>query len=290
MARAMGLIPGNDFSIPEDANNAHVEKQNIDPFAPGPNSKASQENGYGQPPPLSVKVNEGSAMTDLETPPGQAAEGFINGPYATANGLDHQRAAPRKTRVQQFSDAPRKMFASKLKEVTDQQPQERKRIISSDSLQVPSAATTAPARRSSRLLNTTKTALSGKLPIGQREVKKAKPALSRSRTLQLGGDRPDRAAATVASQNVDVTMTDARSLPVSLPTRVQETKSEEGLLWVLDLYKKVGNGYYALSRYRCQEALNAFHGLPTNQRETSYILSKVARAHYEMTNYSEVSL
>lgn len=62
---------------------------------------------------------------------------------------------------------------------------------------------------------------------------------------------------------------------------------EEALKWTLDLMKKIGSGYYSLSRFQCQEALQAFSSLPSAQQGTPWVLSQMGRSHYEQANYAE---
>jgi anaphase-promoting complex subunit 3 len=58
---------------------------------------------------------------------------------------------------------------------------------------------------------------------------------------------------------------------------------------LLSLYSKIGEGCYALSRYRCKEAIEIFKSLPTTQAKTSYITSRKARAFYENRDLLEVN-
>lgn len=67
-----------------------------------------------------------------------------------------------------------------------------------------------------------------------------------------------------------------------------DSNKEEAMLFVLDLFRKLGSGYFSLSRFYCKEALQAFSSLPAGQRETPWVQSKIGRAHYEMANYVEV--
>lgn len=85
-------------------------------------------------------------------------------------------------------------------------------------------------------------------------------------------------------------MTDAKPLqppPVKNNVNNINEKQQEAQLYVLDIYRKLGQGSYALSRYNCQEALQVFNSVTLAQRDTPWVLSKLGRAHYEMANYLE---
>lgn len=65
---------------------------------------------------------------------------------------------------------------------------------------------------------------------------------------------------------------------------------EEAEAQLLGLYGKIGEGCYALSRYRCDQAIAAFKTLPLAQANTPYVVSRMARAFYENRDLSEVDV
>lgn len=67
-----------------------------------------------------------------------------------------------------------------------------------------------------------------------------------------------------------------------------DSKKEEAMYYVLDLFKKLGTGYFSLSRFHCKDALQMFSTLPTSQKETPWVQSAIGRAQYEMANYADV--
>lgn len=69
-----------------------------------------------------------------------------------------------------------------------------------------------------------------------------------------------------------------------------DLKKEEAMYFVLKLFEKLGVGYFSLCRFHCKEALQAFNSLPTSQKETPWVQTKIGRAHYEMANYADVRL
>ena len=64
-------------------------------------------------------------------------------------------------------------------------------------------------------------------------------------------------------------------------------QEQEALHWLLDLSAKLGEGYYLLSRYQCQQALQTFQSVGTSQRETPWVLAQIGRAQYERSSYAE---
>jgi len=50
----------------------------------------------------------------------------------------------------------------------------------------------------------------------------------------------------------------------------------------------LGNAYRHLCQFRCEQAVAAFGKLPTEQYATGWVMCQVARAHFEMVNYTEV--
>jgi anaphase-promoting complex subunit 3 len=63
---------------------------------------------------------------------------------------------------------------------------------------------------------------------------------------------------------------------------------EDAQLYLLDMYRKLGNGYFNLNRYHCPESLQALSSLPASQRETPRIQCLMGKAYYEMAQYNEV--
>jgi anaphase-promoting complex subunit 3 len=51
--------------------------------------------------------------------------------------------------------------------------------------------------------------------------------------------------------------------------------------------KKLGSGYYHLSRFQCPEPLQAFASLSTAHQNTPWVLAQIGRAHYEQAAYAD---
>ena len=63
----------------------------------------------------------------------------------------------------------------------------------------------------------------------------------------------------------------------------------EGLKWLLDLFGRLGEAYFHLSRYDASKALEIFRNLPSSSRDTHWVLSKMGRALYESAKYKEAA-
>ena len=56
---------------------------------------------------------------------------------------------------------------------------------------------------------------------------------------------------------------------------------------LMRLLKDLGHAFYNLKQYECEKALNFFELLPQAQMQSSFVLSNMARAHYELHNYQK---
>lgn len=166
----------------------------------------------------------------------------------------------------------------------------------------PAGEATAPQRRSVRLFNQIRPQ-SGKLSstgsIGAkegREVKKAKATGTKGRsanTFNVGrvvsGNRKHGDAMEVDGKEQKPPSNLQNNVPILNPKPVvnDKAKQSEGLQWLLDLFTKFGSGYFALSHYECQSALQIFNSITPSQRDTPWVLAQIARAYYEQASYAE---
>ncbi|KAI9822991.1 MAG: anaphase-promoting complex subunit cdc27 [Thelocarpon impressellum] len=184
---------------------------------------------------------------------------------------------------------------------------ERKRTISGQVAQPSSSQandpSAAPQRRSERLFNqirpTSSKFSSSTGSVGMREgreLKKAKATGTKGRpggtSAMVGrvvsGNRK-------AAENADVDSKENQSavpnghlpgaIPRSSPTEL--SKKQEALQWVLDLFAKLGAGYFALTHFQCPDALQIFNSITPAQRETTWVLAQIGRALYEQGSYPE---
>lgn len=190
---------------------------------------------------------------------------------------------------------------------------ERKRTVSG---QVPQSASSnsnahgnsvsndpmAPQRRSVRLFNQIRphsSKLAGSTgSIGAREgreIKKAKVTGTKGRTTHMStvgrvvsGNRKHGDPMDIDGKETRVNLGNAVApVPVKPPPVSEKMKEHESLLWLLDLLTKLGGGYFALSHYRCEEALRVFNTIIPSQRETPWVLAKMGRALHEQSRWAE---
>ncbi|RKF57780.1 Protein bimA [Erysiphe neolycopersici] len=162
----------------------------------------------------------------------------------------------------------------------------------------------APQRRSVRLFQkqpTNNKSLSISLPnviVPERELKKAKPPVSRIVKPSASSSNIGRQASTnskLSEETLDISHRDSlnRNRNGTLNNTNQKnseaevSKQEEAIKALLELSKKIGNGYYALVRYQCSEALQIYNSLPRTHRESPIIMTQIGRAYYEQAAYGE---
>ena len=188
---------------------------------------------------------------------------------------------------------------------------DRKRNISGQAAQAASATSAqtavvdpgAPQRRSVRLFNQIRpqsgkfSSATGSLGSKEgRELKKAKATGTKGRNTQVStvgrvvsGNRKHIDAMDIDSKegrpapNVSTTVVPT----VAKPVVSERSKEYESILWLLELFTKLASGYFALSHYKSQEALQIFSSITQGQRETPWVLAQMGRALYEQGAYAE---
>ncbi|KAG8531398.1 uncharacterized protein KY384_003027 [Bacidia gigantensis] len=161
----------------------------------------------------------------------------------------------------------------------------------------------APQRKSVRLLNQLRPQ-SGKFSTGassislreERELKKAKAPSTKARSANsfnvgrvVSGNRKFGESMDIDSKEPRPTMNTHITSQAALarPVISEKQKETEALQWLLELFHKLGTGYYLLSQYRCPEAIRIFQAVTPSQRDTAWVLAQIGRAHYEQTAYAE---
>lgn len=159
----------------------------------------------------------------------------------------------------------------------------------------------APQRRSQRLFNHMRTqsgrfaASTGSIGAKEgRELKKAKATGTKGRsanTFNVGrvvsGNRKHGDPMDIDGKEQRPIAHSGVHAAVHKPVVNEKVKEFEGLQQLLDLFMKLGSGYFALSHYRCQDALRCFNLIPSGQRETPWVLAQIGRAYYEQASYLE---
>jgi anaphase-promoting complex subunit 3 len=178
---------------------------------------------------------------------------------------------------------------------------DRKRTVSGYPVSRSTNADDSGTRRSARL-NTFKPsskanagASSMGAPAG-RELKKARPQISRivrpgSSGSNVGrvvsGNRKPVEGSAVDQGDTSKSRENIHQSAVARTTEPGIIKVEEALRWILDLMKKLGSGYYHLSRFQCDDSLQALSSLPAAHQGTSWVLALMGRAHFEQAAYPE---
>ncbi|BDD63092.1 hypothetical protein MAP00_008034 [Monascus purpureus] len=160
----------------------------------------------------------------------------------------------------------------------------------------------APQRRSVRLFNQIKPTTSklSNTTLGAkdgRELKKVRATGAKGRTATtssvgrvVSGNRKH------LSESQDIEGKDAKPVssthhtahhPSSKNVGIDRSKEIEALGWLLELFCKLASGYFALSRYKCSDAIQVFESLSPGQRETPWVLSQIGRSYYEQAMYAE---
>ncbi|KAI5787032.1 hypothetical protein DFH27DRAFT_226684 [Peziza echinospora] len=274
------------FNMPPKAS----ENIHHDPFSSiAPTLGSRPEGGLFNK--LNESIGNNLGGLDLDTPANHRDhDGMI--------GVERQVKPPgaplRKTRATTVDVSSRRGLTSRnAKDINNDVP---KRTTS----QMAAESGVPATRRSTRLLNTKLTSkfvgggsIADRSGVNakEREAKKAKTITSRNRTVHSIGIEKMTMKARTTEPDVDVAMTDAKPLPetkmMPQPTKQINERQQEAQLHMLEMFKQLGTGYFALSRYSCQEALQVFNSLTPSQRDTPWVLSKIGRAYYEMANYQE---
>ena len=159
----------------------------------------------------------------------------------------------------------------------------------------------APQRRSQRLFNHMRTqsgrfaASTGSIGAKEgRELKKAKASGTKGRsanTFNVGrvvsGNRKHGEPVEVDSKEQRPIAHSGVHTAAPKPIVNEKVKEFEGLQQLLDLFMKLGSGYFALSHYQCQDALRCFNSVAPSQRDTPWVLAQIGRAYYEQALYLE---
>ncbi|KAK8545220.1 hypothetical protein V6N12_026058 [Hibiscus sabdariffa] len=116
----------------------------------------------------------------------------------------------------------------------------------------------------------------------------------RTVTVRIRNETLDDFRANVASATSSSSPSgDGRSLDQDLPTVpvgrvvISCSKLVSAASEVLSLLKTLGEGYRLSCLHRCQDALDTFLTLPIRHYNTSWVLSQVGKAHFELVDYLE---
>lgn len=305
----LGDVSHNDFMSKIQA--ARMRLVNSSNNSPGASA------GSETPPAHPTGEQTGLRVPQAQEPPHAPAR-RVRGPQTADPAFEappkmNYRLGPRRVREKEKEDQARAVMDVVYQEL-DPVPQpadkqrsaipavDRKRNISGYPVSRSTTADDPGTRRSARL-NTFKPssrANSGATTMGGpagRELKKARPHISRIVRPGSSGSNVGR----VVSGNrkpvedrgdMDQGETSRVREVAQQPTapraaEVDAAKMEEAVRWVLDLMKKFGSGYYHLSRFQCDDALQALSSLPAAHQGTPWVLALMGRAHFEQAAYPE---
>ncbi|KAI1378335.1 putative 20S cyclosome subunit [Hypoxylon crocopeplum] len=182
---------------------------------------------------------------------------------------------------------------------------ERKRTVSGHPVQPkqPSEEPGAPQRRSERIIKSrgaNAKANSASSTVGaSRELRRARPPVSRIVRPNSSSSNVGRAVSgnrkPLEENGMDVDQAEAPRIkeiypqpPIIRPfVEPESVKVQETLKYLLELLKKFGSGYFALSQFRCADALAFYTSLPQTHQDTPWVLSQMGRAYYEQASYAE---
>ncbi|KAF2263263.1 TPR-like protein [Lojkania enalia] len=263
-------IPDDDMMM-SDAGGPVLHDQGIEvPYPPGKKTRVQTFNATEEPPkmrPITTRTrlkmgSESSDATEIPRPIGQ------NGHKRNVSGhsMHHQSAVP-----QDPAAAPPRRSVRLLNSISQIRP-------SASRLQ---AATSRDPETKER-----------------RELRKAKATGTKG---QKGGSMSTMGRVVSGNRKPPVEISDQSTKPESRPASaaagnapppkmaqpIDSGREQEALNWILDLLLKIGTGYAYLSRFQCAQALEAFTTIPTQQRETPWVLAQVGKAYYERLMYTE---
>ncbi|OAA53426.1 Tetratricopeptide-like helical [Cordyceps fumosorosea ARSEF 2679] len=283
-------------------SNSNMSVFDITETPPGPTAvDASSRIVGGHEPPQapSRRARQAQAIdASLEAPPRM---NYRIGAKRNARSEDRDVQA-----VEPISDPP--VIAAGTTRAAALSTADRKRTLSGHPVSRTANLDDGGTRRSARLttFKPSSRANSGAATIGAsagRELKKARPPISRivrpgSSGANVGrvvsgnrkpiDDHADMDHGEASRVREPAASSHAVTQPPQAPKQVDDgVKMEEAVRWIMDVLKKLGNGYYFLSRFQCQEALQALSSLPPAHQGSPWVLVQMGRAHYEQASYAE---
>lgn len=262
---------------------------------------AAADHGMEAPPPK-MNYRLGTRRTRAEREREEQTRGIADvvyqeldsGTAAPPTAMDRQRpgaAAPAPDRKRTISGYPVSRTAAASSNSAEEAATRRSARLN----------TFKPSSRANSGATTTMGAATGIGPAG-RELKKARPHISRivrpgssgsSVGRVVSGNRKPMEQPGVDGDQGETSSGRVREISAppapstTAPSAAAAARTEEALRWVLELLRKLGNGYYQLSRYECEEALQALRTVPAAHQGTAWVLGLMGRAHFEQAAYGE---
>ncbi|UKZ81217.1 hypothetical protein TrVFT333_008989 [Trichoderma virens FT-333] len=284
--------------LTNSANNHQSDMDGLEtPTAPPAEAMMSRSNNLQEPPHAPTRRTRNVQHIDqtLEAPPRMNYRMGSKRSAATREKSNSQEQP-----LEPISDAPSAPTGNSRSSVIPAT--DRKRTLAGHPVSRSTNFEEHATRRSARLIKpsgktSSVTPAPGGPPAG-RELKKARPPVSR--IVRPGSSGSNNVGRVVSGNRKPLEdhngdgdhgetgkVQDAPPPPVPKITEPDTARLEEALRWVMDLMKKLGSGYYLLSQFQCQEAVQALGSLPAAHQSSPWVLALMGRAHYEQASYAE---
>lgn len=117
-----------------------------------------------------------------------------------------------------------------------------------------------------------------------RKTKQRIPKISLNSNIEINEKDKKEKIETITSNDSKVLLNNSLNSAQTMAHHVLNLKrqSAEGLMALL---RDLGQGYYHLTRYNCQEAIKSFETIPKHHLSSSWVQSQIGRSHYELREY-----
>ncbi|KAL7930972.1 hypothetical protein V8C35DRAFT_282911 [Trichoderma chlorosporum] len=285
--------------LTNSANNHQSEMEGLEtPTGPPAEAMMSRSNNLQEPPHAPTRRTRNVQHMDqtLEAPP------RMNYRMGTKrNAITREKSNSQEQPLEPISDTPSAPTGNARSSVITTA--DRKRTLAGHPVSRSTNTEEHATRRSARLIkpsgktNSVVTPAPAGPPVG-RELKKARPPVSRivrpgssgSNNIGrgVGGNRKPLEDYNGDGEHGEMgKVQEAPPPPVPKIAEPDTARLEEALRWVMDLMRKLGSGYYLLSQFQCQEAVQALGSLPAAHQSSPWVLALMGRAHYEQASYAE---
>ncbi|KAL6824944.1 hypothetical protein V8C40DRAFT_245187 [Trichoderma camerunense] len=285
--------------VANSASNHQSEMEGLEtPTGPPAEAMMSRSNNLQEPPHAPTRRTRNVQHMDqtLEAPPRM---NYRMG--SKRNTATREKSNSQEQPMEPISDAPSAPTGNSRSSVISTT--DRKRTLAGHPVSRSANNEEHATRRSARLIkpSANKTNLATPAPTGPpagRELKKARPPVSRIvRPGSSGSNNVGKVISGNRNRMEDHNgdgeygemgkVQEAPPHPVPKIAEPDTARLEEALRWVMDLMKKLGSGYYYLSQFQCQEAIQALSLLPAVHQSSPGVLALMGRAHYEQASYAE---
>ncbi|KAM0515736.1 hypothetical protein ACHAPE_005815 [Trichoderma viride] len=293
----MSRMQNARFKLKSSSNHHQNDMEGLEtPTGPPAEAMMSRSNNLQEPPHAPARRTRNAQHVDqsLEAPP------RMNHRLGSRKNATTREKNSQEQPLEPISDTPSAHTGNSRSSVIPTT--DRKRTLAGHPVSRSANMEEHATRRSARLIkpsgkpnSTATTPAAGGAPAG-RELKKARPPVSRMMRPGSNGSNAVRVASGNRKPLEDHNgegeydeMVKARdaSVPPSKAAEHGLVKIEEALRWVMDLMKKLGSGYFLLSQFQCQEAIQALSALPAAHQSSPWVLALMGRAHYEQASYAE---